>query len=117
MKIENSMNYLKNISKGVIVIVSLFATLVAFGTYEKRQASKASAAFCNSVAINSPDNGIKEKAISFGADPRMSVFFVDDNNQHKFIAAFHGFFAFDRSICEITTENNFVRSIKQWGLD
>lgn len=86
MKIENSMNYLKNISKSVIVIVSLFATLVAFGTYEKRQASKASAAFCNSVAINSPDNGIKEKAISFGADPRMSVFFVDDNNQHKFIA-------------------------------
>jgi hypothetical protein len=85
------MNYLKNISKSVIVIVSLFATLVAFGTYEKRQASKASAAFCNSVAINSPDNGIKEKAISFGADPRMSVFFIDDNNQHKFIAAFHGF--------------------------
>jgi hypothetical protein len=47
------MNYLKNISKGVIVIFSLFSTLVAIGTYQKRQASKASAAFCNSVAINS----------------------------------------------------------------
>jgi hypothetical protein len=67
------------------------------------------------VAINSPDNGIKEKAISYGADPRMSVFFVDDNKQHKFIAAFHGIFVFDRSICEITTENNLVRSVKKWG--
>lgn len=108
------MNYL---TKGAIVIVSLCATLVAFGTYQKRQASKASTAFCNSVAINSPDNGIKEKAISYGADPRMSVFFVDDNKQHKFIAAFHGIFVFDRSICEITTENNLVRSVKKWGLD
>ena len=111
------MNYLKNISKGVIVIVSLFAVLIAIGIDQKRQTSKASAAFCNSVAINSSASDIKEKAISFGADPKMSVYFEDANNQHKFIAAFHGIFAFDRSICEITTENNLVRSVKQWRLD
>lgn len=111
------MNYLKNISKGVIVIASLFAALIMFGTYQKRQASKASAAFCHSVAINSSASDIKEKAISFGADPKMSVYFEDANNQHKFIAAFHGIFAFDRSICEVTTENNLVRSARQWKLD
>jgi len=105
------------LGKSLLVLVIAVAAFLGYAAYAERSAADKATAFCGSIVVSANTSDILPKAISYGADARVSRWYKDEHGRSVMHATLTGASPFSRYICKIEAEHDRVTSRRVIYLD
>jgi hypothetical protein len=100
-----------------LLLVIVGGVLIGYAAFAERSATRRADSLCSIIKRGALTAGIREQAISLGAEERGARWVTDPHGEERLVAIFPGFTPISRHICNVTAKDGHVTQTEVTYLD